>query len=172
MPHLRPAFLLDALLAQVTSDTAGELLETVGVPKVVQFEEHLHALRHQLHAVYLPKINIHEFYQCDINAYVKEFNGILRNRTPTKETAKSSLIDLTLLQDSEYRRLGCTIDFDAAIVKYNVYRSDCFDEDTRRRKCAESFRTKLEQLNDDIEREVQGYLFNAVENCLAGKRNL
>lgn len=168
MPHLRPAFLLDSLLAQVSADTAAELLETVGVPKTVQHEDHLNALRHQLHAVYLPKINVAEFYQCNIDAYVKKFNDVLRNHTPTKETTKSCAIELTLLQDPDYRRLGCSIDFDAAIVKYNAFRSDCFDEDTRRKRCAESFRTKLEQLNDDVLREVQGYVFSAVENCLAG----
>lgn len=74
------------------------------------------------------------------------------------------------MQDMEYKRLGTTIDFDLALATYNVYRSDVFDEDTRRRKCIEDFRTKLEQLNNVVQTEIQDYLNYAVENALAGVR--
>lgn len=47
-------------------------------------------------------------------------------------------------------------------------RQDCFDEDTRLRKCAEGFRRHLERLNEAIYNEVQQYLSNAVDNCMAG----
>lgn len=51
-----------------------------------------------------------------------------------------------------------------------IYSSqDCFDEDTRLRKCAEGFRRHLERLNEAIYNEVQQYLSNAVDNCMAGK---
>lgn len=41
MPHLRPAFLLDVVFAVVTSDTAAGLLENVGVPRLVETEDHI-----------------------------------------------------------------------------------------------------------------------------------
>lgn len=41
MPHLRPAFLLDAILGWVTNDTIAGNLESVGVPKLVETEEHI-----------------------------------------------------------------------------------------------------------------------------------
>lgn len=47
-------------------------------------------------------------------------------------------------------------------------RQDSFDEDTRLRKCAESFRSHLEHLNRMIGNEVQDCLNHAVDNCLAG----
>lgn len=72
-PYLRPAFLLDALLAQVTVDTKLGLLETVGVPEIVETENHLEALKYQLHSVYLPKIKLWEFYQVDVNKYFSMF---------------------------------------------------------------------------------------------------
>lgn len=57
-----------------------------------------------------------------------------------------------------------------ALVKYNVFRSDTFDEDSRRRKCIEAFRTKLDELNGAIRKEIDDYLSYAVENALAGVR--
>lgn len=47
---------------------------------------------------------------------------------------------------------------------------DSFDEDTRRRRCLEAFRAKLEKLNESVRVEIQGYLEYAVENALAGVR--
>lgn len=42
-----------------------------------------------------------------------------------------------------------------------------FDEDTRLRKCAAGFRSKLEQFNETVRNEINDYLNYAVENCLA-----
>lgn len=78
--------------------------------------------------------------------------------------------ELALIQDRDYKRLGTTIDFNFALAKYNVFRSDAFDEDTRRRKCLEAFRSKLEYLNEEVRKEIQEYLNYAVENALAGVR--
>lgn len=39
--HLRPAILLDAMLAQVSADVAAGLLTTVGVPEVIENDDHL-----------------------------------------------------------------------------------------------------------------------------------
>lgn len=72
-PYLRPAFLLDALLAQLTVDTKAGLLETVGVAQIVETEDHLQALKYQLQTVYLPKIRLWEFYQIDVDKYFKKF---------------------------------------------------------------------------------------------------
>lgn len=66
--------------------------------------------------------------------------------------------------------MGCTIDYDLACSKFNTFRSDCFDEDTRLRKCAESFRLHLERLNGNVYNEVQDYIKQGMENCLSGCR--
>lgn len=73
MPHLRPAFLLDVVFGWVTRDVAAGNLETVGVPIIVENEDHIQALRHHIHTRYLPKANLSEFYQCNIEKYVQLF---------------------------------------------------------------------------------------------------
>lgn len=78
MPHLRPAFLLDVVFGWITNDAANGKLETVGVPKIVENEDHLQAIRHQLHTVYLPKANLCQFYQCNVEAYITKFTEEVR----------------------------------------------------------------------------------------------
>lgn len=72
-PHLRPAFLLDFLLAQVGEDVNKGHLEMLGVPAVIENENHIQALRHQILTQYLPKISLHEFYQIDVEKYFSTF---------------------------------------------------------------------------------------------------
>lgn len=50
------------------------------------------------------------------------------------------------------------------------YRADCFDEETRLKRCAEDLRKKLQELNDVIVNEVQNHLNAAIENTIAGIR--
>lgn len=51
-----------------------------------------------------------------------------------------------------------------------MYRADCFDEETRLKRCAEDLRQKLQELNDVIINEVQNHLNAAVENTISGIR--
>jgi hypothetical protein len=41
--------------------------------KLISNNFQLQALRHQLFTVYLPKIQLQDFYQCNIEAYVTKF---------------------------------------------------------------------------------------------------
>lgn len=72
-PHLRPAFLLDFLLAKVGEDLKKGMFEMVGCPAIIDSDDHVRALRHQILTNYLPKINIHEFYQIDVEHYFSLF---------------------------------------------------------------------------------------------------
>lgn len=74
MPHLRPAFLLDAVFGWVTRDVQNGNLENIGVPTLVENEDHIQALRHHIHTTYLPKANLAQFYQCNIEKYVSLFS--------------------------------------------------------------------------------------------------
>ena len=124
MPHLRPAFILDAMLARANTDTAAGLLETFGVPVIIENEDHVQALRHQLYTNYLPAVRIYEFYQCDAEKYMKRFSNAMRTSTPptAANTRGHSFVEIVLQQDLEYRRLGCKIDFDAAFAQFNTFR--------------------------------------------------
>lgn len=72
-PHLRPAFLLDFLLTKVGDDVKKGSFEMLGCPSVIETEDHVQALRHQIMTQYLPKINIHEFYQINVEKYFSMF---------------------------------------------------------------------------------------------------
>lgn len=72
-PHLRPAFMLDILLAKIGEDVHGGLLEMNGIPSLVETEDHIQSLRHQILTQYLPLIKIHEFYQVDIEKIFSQF---------------------------------------------------------------------------------------------------
>ncbi|ALC41670.1 CG9485, partial [Drosophila busckii] len=170
-PYLRPAFLLDAALAQCGADIAAGSLEHVGVPALIEQECHLEALKYQLHHAYLSKVNIHELYQCDVMKYVNEFMAQVRTREPPHNVAKHGRFqEVQLIQDPAYRRLGSTIDFELALEIFNAFHGDCFDEEARFRKCAETLRHHLDALNERVRDEIQGYLSYAVDNCLAGVR--
>lgn len=44
------------------------------------------------------------------------------NIPPTPRSKDTSSVEITLHQDPEYRRFGSTIDFNAALLKYNTFR--------------------------------------------------
>lgn len=79
MPHLRPAFLLDAVFGWATRDVSSGSLENVGVPALVENEDHIQALRHHIHTVYLPKANLSQFYQCNVEKYIQLFSEKVSN---------------------------------------------------------------------------------------------
>lgn len=72
-PHLRPAFLLDFVLAKIGEDVKRGMFEMLGCPTVIESEDHLQALRHQIMTQYLPKIKIYEFYQIDVERNFTNF---------------------------------------------------------------------------------------------------
>lgn len=55
-------------------------------------------------------------------------------------------------------------------VSSYVSRGDCLEEDTHLRRCSETFKSHLEELNQAMFDEIQNHLQAAVENCIAGMR--
>ncbi|XP_075221320.1 glycogen debranching enzyme isoform X2 [Lycorma delicatula] len=169
-PHLKPAYLLDVTLFKLSLEVAKGDWEFSGIPAEVNCEAHLNAIRHALLGTLLPKIKIPELYMLDVSYYVTEFQNLARSRVPPLPSKSSSNPPLKLIPDPQFRRLKATVDMEQALRLYNVYRSDCFDEDTRLRKCTEDFKQCLEQLNGEVYHQVQGHLVSAVDNCIAGIR--
>lgn len=171
-PHLRPAYLLDAAFFELTLQVAAGDWELKGIPSVVETEDHLNAIRHALNTYFLPLIKIHEFYTVDINQVTGDFLNLAHTQMPQDSSLisvenESSII---ILQDPQYRRLKATIDMQLALKLYNIYRPDCYDEETRLKRCAEAFRNKIQELNDTIINRIQDHLNAAVENTIAGIR--
>lgn len=55
-------------------------------------------------------------------------------------------------------------------IRCNIFRPDCYDEETRIKRCGEDFRKKLDSLNRVIIDEINAHLHSAVENTIAGIR--
>ena len=53
---------------------------------------------------------------------------------------------------------------------FTLRRVDCFDEETRLKRCAEDLKNKLQELNEVIINNVQNHLNAAIENSIAGMR--
>ncbi|RZC42945.1 glycogen debranching enzyme, partial [Asbolus verrucosus] len=169
-PYMRPSYLLDAALHQFSLDVTKGLYEDKGIPIQVNTEEHLSSIRYYLHTEVLANINIHELYMCDVSKYLVEFLSLARNKVPSTQEKLNENEELELIQDPLYRRLGSTIDMKLAVQLYNIYRHDCFDEETRIKRCAEDFKSKLESLNNKVIDSVNEHLNVAVENVITGIR--
>ncbi|XP_026729867.1 glycogen debranching enzyme [Trichoplusia ni] len=169
-PHLRPAALLDALLARLTADVARGDHEARGVPRRVTAHEHLEAIKHLLLTQLLPEARLHEMYMCNAAELVQEFYYMARNKVPAPGAAAADAAELRLLPDPQHRRLRATIDMDLALQLYNVYRAECYDEETRLKKCCEEMKRKLEQLNEAAAETLREHLRSAVDNVIAGMR--
>lgn len=168
-PHLRPAYILDAVLFELTIQVAAGEWEFKGIPTVVDTEDHLNAIRHALHTYFLPFVKIYELYIVDINEIIMQFLKLARNEMP-QDVNDTKVEDISIIQDSDFRRLKSTINMQLALEKYNIYRPDCFDEETRLKRCAEDLKNKLQELNEAISNNVQNHLNAAVENTIAGVR--
>lgn len=167
-PHLRTAFLIDAILLQVGADVNSGLLDFFGIPAVIENEDHIQALKHQLLSIYLPKLRIHEFYQVDIQRHFAAFSDALRTTDPFEIDANYKEVKFTTLKD--YRRFNVTVDVNECLKIFNIFRSDCFDNDSRMKKCSELFYNCLSEYNNKIKSEIDDLLNYAVENALAGVR--
>ncbi|XP_011307475.1 glycogen debranching enzyme isoform X1 [Fopius arisanus] len=168
-PHLRPSYLLDAALFELTLQVGAGDWELKGIPPVVDNEDHLNAIRYALQTHYLPLVKIEELFTLDVDVVVADFVSFSRTRMPQDIPADSNQ-SISIIRDPQCRRLKATIDMQLALNIYNVYRQDCFDEDSRVKRCAEEFRRKLEELNREIINEVQNHLNAAVENTVSGIR--
>ncbi|XP_069703236.1 glycogen debranching enzyme isoform X2 [Periplaneta americana] len=169
-PHLRPAYLMDAVLHQLTLEVSEGKWEFSGIPSEVTCEEHLSAIRSALLGFFMPQVKIPELFMLDVGALVSNFYSVARTRLPPVAGATQEVAQLKIIPDKQYRRLKATVDMELALRLYNVYRSDCFEEDTRLRRCGEAFKACLEELNRAKFDEIQNHLLAAVENCIAGMR--
>ena len=168
-PYMRPAYLLDAALHQFSLDVVKGLYEDKGIPVEVNSEDHLKAIRYHLHA-FITTLKIHELSTCDVSKTVDEFLTLIRNKIPPNQENPNEGEKMVLVQDPQYRRLESTVDLNLAVKLYNVYRNDCFDEETRIKKCSEEFKNKLDSLNKRVIDEFDDHLKAAIDNAIAGIR--
>lgn len=105
--------------------------EDRGIPAEVSTEDHLNAIRYHFKISVLEPLKMQELFIVDVNKYLEQFLALARKTAPIKDSERDSLPDIEIIQDPEFRRLKSGIDMDLALKKYNSYRLDCFDEESR-----------------------------------------
>ncbi|XP_057653349.1 glycogen debranching enzyme isoform X2 [Diorhabda carinulata] len=169
-PYMRPAYLLDAAFDFFSSEIKKGFYEDRGIPSEINNEDHLNAIRHHFKTSILDILKLNELFICDTNKLVDEFLILARSNQPNSLKCDSNCNNLKLIQDPEYRRLSSTVDMELALKLYNHFWNDTFDEDSRLKKCAEKFKNKLDELNNEKSKEINEHLDVAVENVIAGIR--
>ncbi|XP_034241741.1 glycogen debranching enzyme isoform X2 [Thrips palmi] len=170
-PHLRPAYLLDAALHQLTLEVAAGKWEHSGIPKEVYTEDHLQAIRSALHGTFLPRLRLDELFLIDTNTAVAQFLDVARTTPPSPNP--SSYEDKQKVQierDAQWTRRKSSVNMQLAQKYFNTYRGDCFDEDSRLRRCGEDFKQHIEGLNNICKEALHNHINSAIENCIAGMR--
>ncbi|KAL4701915.1 hypothetical protein ACJJTC_018685, partial [Scirpophaga incertulas] len=157
-PHLRPAAALDASLARLSAAVARGDLDAQGIPKRVCEPQHLEAIQRVLETQLVPALRLHEMFTCDVDRVVQEFYCLARNKVPAVKAAAAEGDELKLQPDPQYRRLHAAVDMERALQLYNVYRPECYDEDSRLKRCCEELRQRLLQLNAAAEDAVRAHL--------------
>ncbi|KAK6735058.1 hypothetical protein RB195_018326 [Necator americanus] len=144
-PHLRPAYVVDRVYHHFGKEVSEGKWESRGVPAVVDNVHHINAIEYLLRTEILPKMRLHEFFQINVEENVKKFEELAR-AGPSLEVLDENLPSK---QDPEWRRFGCSVDFEKAMKIFNRPRDDASSDDDRVKKCADSFRNHLEYLNEE-----------------------
>uniref|UniRef100_A0A8L8K969 Amylo-alpha-1,6-glucosidase n=1 Tax=Heligmosomoides polygyrus TaxID=6339 RepID=A0A8L8K969_HELPZ len=121
-PHLRPAYVVDRVYHHFGKEVGEGKWASRGVPNVVDSVHHTNAIEYILRTEVLPKINLHEFFQVDIEQLVQKFEEL------AKEGASSDPLDeyLPITHDPEWRRFGSSVDWSKAMRIFNRSRLALF----------------------------------------------
>ena len=170
-PHLRPAYLLDRLCWQLSSDINSGKWATSGLPKLLKGEDHLTRLGEIFRSYYLPLANIHELFLIGVDEMVEQFEQTLKAYLSGKHTLRSDEKGecLRVVQDEEYRRFKTKVDLDSAIRMAVNLRKEPNNE-LWTSQAVHSFRQTLNEMNGQIYSEVQGHLNSAVDNVISAVR--
>lgn len=170
-PHLRPAFLFDRVLYHLSKDIEAGLWTSKGIPKAeVSTQSHLDAARALIYDEYFPKVKIYEFFMLDVANVLDEFEKKILSSDPPSEEANHglSLEDIVLIQDPEFCRLKCSIDFDVALKIFNVKHNHCQKEEDRILHCCSELKKRLDQLNHEAYNKAWEHLNSGVDNVFKG----
>ncbi|XP_006814389.2 glycogen debranching enzyme-like, partial [Saccoglossus kowalevskii] len=164
-PHLKPAYLLDRILWHFTLDVIAGKWEHKGVPKVINHDNHLQAIRSVLLCDVLPQYKLSEFVQVNVDESVKQFRQLAAANAPTDEPSD---VKVEIIQDCKYRRLCSTVDFDKALKVFNQKRKEAETEEERLDLCCSDFRNKLYELNGVADYGILEDIKHAINNVICG----
>ncbi|KAM5256193.1 glycogen debranching enzyme isoform 5-T5 [Ctenodactylus gundi] len=160
-PHLKPAWVLDRALWHFSCDVADGKYREKGIPALIENDQHMNCIRKTIWEDIYPKIKLWEFFQVDISRTVEQFKRLLtQGNKVTKSDPKQHL---KILQDPEYRRLGCTVDMNIALATFIPHDNG----PAAINECCNWFRKKIEELNSE-KHQLLNYHQEQAVNCLLG----
>ncbi|XP_019812558.2 glycogen debranching enzyme [Bos indicus] len=161
-PHLKPAWVLDRALWHLSCDVAEGKYKDRGVPALIENDHQMNCIRKVIWEDIFPKTQLWEFFQVDVHKAVEQFRGLL-----TQENRKATRPDpdhhLKIIQDPEYRRLGCTVDMNVALATFIPHDNG----PAAINECCNWFRKRIEELNSEKHQLINYHQEQAV-NCLLG----
>ena len=118
-PHLRPAYALDAALAQFSLEIAEGKWEQAGIRPEIQHEGDIQTICSRLLDTVLPRARLFEHFCVDVEAIAQDFRTAvyrLNGGNHPKPHGKR----LRVIQDTQYRRLGSGVDINETLDLFNV----------------------------------------------------
>lgn len=169
-PHLRPAYLLDRILWQLTLDIISGKWKDKGLTIEINSEHHLWLIEKLLHEHYLSQAKIEEFYLINVNRVCDDFrNSMIQIAQCTLfyQRPEAPDTELILIQDAKYRRYRSKVD---TLSVLNMFAHDiprsAISKNNLEERCA-MIKVKLEEINTQIKERIQGHLNAAVSNVIA-----
>uniref|UniRef100_A0A5S6R4Q9 Glycogen debranching enzyme n=1 Tax=Trichuris muris TaxID=70415 RepID=A0A5S6R4Q9_TRIMR len=147
-PHLRPAFVLDRVLAQFSREVANGEYVAVQLPVGRWSWHNLECLRSILLEHILPSANLHELFQVDVNALTSVFESTISGCNGPCNDPLPEKAHLEIIQDQQYARFKSTVDITLAVRLFNRTVDGCSSEVDRRTMCTRRFREALVDLNN------------------------
>ncbi len=156
-PHLKPAFLLDAILMQFTRDVHDGKLEKI--PAHIEKDVHLPLIRTYLLDEVLPLYALHEFYMIDVAKTLETFTQLIQQETPSSSIHDYDEEYAFRIDYASFDRFGARIDLQEARKIFY-----CADR-TPAQACQALF-DRLNYLNHMKRARVEAELVIAINNCL------
>ena len=152
-PHLIPSMLLDRLFYYMSADISKGLYESRGIyAKKLEYSNG-ETIRRILRDELVPKLQLHEFYQIDLNKINEQIKQLNTDDIELKSTNKWE--KLQIIQDESYNRLGSTVDFN--LIKEIIKESNDHQKLT----------DHLNHLNNKVREQIESYLTEAVDNVIS-----
>lgn len=118
-PHLRPAYALDLALANFSREIAEGEWEKFGIRPEIRSEGDVRNICTRLRETVFPRAELWQHYCVDVEAVVEEFRSTVYRLNGGNHPRPEGKW-MSVVQDSQYRRLGSGVDIDLTLELFNV----------------------------------------------------
>jgi len=161
-PYLRPAYVLDRALVHLALDIEAGKYTTEFPHGVIDNEAQLETLQKILVET-TESIKIWEFFQVDIDKELAKFKDLV-GTSASDQLQFDATAKIGIIQDMHFRRHGCTIDLQTALVQFHVG-SGC-----DMKKAELSYKSTLQWLNESTKLHILEDMKIAISNVIATVR--